>query len=119
MEKGIKMRELKVTINKKVNIRELITNTFKEMNLKEYYMKEFKNEESTVYFFVYELSFPSYKQVKFFSRAPGEIIVTTSVVAEVNQTSTNVSFILSTDDEAKIPNHLCIVLLEHGFKIVK
>ena len=40
------MRELKVTINKKVKIRELITNTFKEMNL-----KEFKNEESTVYFF--------------------------------------------------------------------
>ena len=30
-----------------------------------------------------------------------------------------VSFALSTDDDAKIPNHLCIVLLEHGFKIVK
>ena len=113
------MRELKVTINKKVNIRELITNIFKEMNLKEYYMREFKNEESTVYFFVYELSFTTYKQVNFFSRLPGKIIVTTSVVAEVNQTSTNVSFVLSTDDDAKIPNHLCIVLLEHGFKIVK
>ena len=93
------------------------------MNLKEYYMKEFKNEESTVYFFVYELIFPDYKQfkIKRFSRirSDGEIIVTTSVVAEVNQTSTNVSFVLSTDDDATIPNHLCIVLLENGFKIVK
>ena len=68
---------------------------------------------------MYELSFTTYKQVKYFSRSPGKIIVTTSVVAEVNQTSTNVSFVLSTDDDAKIPNHLCIVLLEHGFKIVK
>lgn len=113
------MRELKLGINKKVNIGELITNTFKSMNLKEYYMREFKGEKATIYFFVYETSYKTFKQVKFFSRLPGEIIVTTSVVAKVTQTSTEVSFVLSTDEDAQIPNHLCIVLLENGFEIIK
>lgn len=113
------MRELKMAINKKINIGELITNTFKEMNLEEYYMREFKGQKAIIYFFVYETSYKTFKQVKYFSRLPGEIIVTTSVVAKVSDNITEVSFVLSTDEDVQIPNHLSMVLLEHGFEVVK
>ncbi len=113
------MRELKLSINKKVDISEIIKNTFREMNLSEYYMREFRGSKATVYFFVYEVNYKTLKQVKFFSRAPGEIIVTTSVVVRLSQTSTDVSLVLSTDDDFQIPNHLVTVLLDHGFEKVE
>ncbi len=113
------MRELKLSINKKVDISGIVTKTFKEMNLSEYYMREFKGSKATIYFFVYEVTYKTFNQVKYFSRSPGEIIVTTSLVAKVSPNQTKVSFVLSTDDDFQIPNHLSVVLLDYGFEVVK
>jgi hypothetical protein len=113
------MRELKLSINKKVDISEIIKNTFREMNLSEYYMREFKGSKATIYFFVYEVTYKTFNQVKYFSRSPGEIIVSTSLVAKVSPNQTKVSFVLSTDDDFQIPNHLSVVLLDYGFEVVK
>ncbi|MBR6072232.1 MAG: hypothetical protein IKP77_05290 [Acholeplasmatales bacterium] len=113
------MKEVKLSINRKINISELIINKFKEIKLKEYYMREFRKENETIYFFVYEHSYKTFKQVSYFMRRPGEIIVTTSIVAKVTNEETEVSFVISTDEDEQIPNYLLVSLLERGFKIVE
>ena len=113
------MREVKLIKREKVNILDLITNKFKEMNLTQYYMKKFRREKETTYFFVYETSYTTLKQVKFFSRLPGKIIVSTSIVATVRPTDTVVSFVISTDDDVMTPNAVILTLFDNGFKKVE
>ena len=111
------MREIKLSLNKKIDIKKLIVDRFKEMKLSEYYMREFMSETTTTYFFVYELTYTTFKQVTFFNRFPGKIIVTTSIVAEVKDNFTKVSLVLSTDENDNIPNSMLMYLTSNGFKI--
>lgn len=121
IEEGIfeKMREIKLILNKRIDIKKLIVDRFNEMNLSEYYLREFKSEKAKVYFFVYEWSYSTFKQVSFFSRRPGEIIVSTSILAKVEEQSTKVSLVLSTDDADDIPNSMLVYITSHGFSIYK
>ena len=113
------MREVKLKINKRTDIKKIITDKFKEMHLSEYYMRVFNSETATTYFFVYELIYTTYKQVSFFMRCPGKIVVSTSIVAKVTDNSTEVSLVLSTDDNDNIPNSMIVYLKDQGFKIEK
>lgn len=112
------MREIKLAINKKVDIEKIITDKFHDMKLPEYYMRKLKKEDETTYFFVYELAYETYKQVTFFMRFPGKIIVSTSILATVRKFDTVVSIVISTDDDERIPNPLLVTLVENGFKII-